>query len=282
MQNCKEITLLNNDSTICRVKPFLRWAGGKRWFLKELDKFVNLRKFKVYHEPFIGGGSIYFHLKPNQAIISDTNADLINTYRQVKINPEKVISQLKKFEKSEEYYYFVRNSKFKSEIKEAAKFIYLNQMSFNGIFRVNAKGEYNVPFGFRKNYNFDYENILNASFLLKKTKIIHQDFENSINKVKSQDLVFLDPPYTVTHNQNGFIHYNQKLFSLEDQYRLAKSVLKIKDKGAYYILTNAAHKEIRNIFLNGDRTFEINRASLIGGKNAARGKYSELIMTNIF
>jgi DNA adenine methylase len=262
-------------------RPFLRWAGGKKWLLKELDKFVDIRNYNSYHEPFIGGGAVYFHLSPKDAIISDINNELIETYKAIRSNPEEVINHIKSFKKSKEYYYFIRNQRFTNEFKEAARFIYLNQMSFNGLYRVNSNGEYNVPYGYRNNYQFDFENVLKVSSQLQNTQIIHQDFKDSIKKISNNDFVFLDPPYTVTHNSNGFIHYNKKLFSVDDQYNLADAINEIKNVGAYYILTNAAHQTIRDIFNNGDKMYEIDRASLIGGKNAKRGNYAELILTNI-
>jgi DNA adenine methylase len=263
------------------TKPFLRWAGGKKWLLKELDKFVDMKNYNSYHEPFVGGGAVYFHLSPQIAKISDSNKELIETYEVIKNNPEEVINHIKSFERSKEFYYSIRNKKYSTESEEAARFIYLNQMSFNGLYRVNQKGEYNVPYGYRDKYQFDYDNLLRVSSLLKNTQITHQDFKESIANINSNDLVFLDPPYTVTHNTNGFIHYNKKLFSLEDQYNLSDAIKTIKSVGAYYILTNAAHQTIREIFDNGDKMYEIDRASLIGGKNAKRGNYAELILTNI-
>jgi len=264
-----------------KIKPFLRWAGGKRWLLKEIDNLVSINEFGTYHEPFVGGGSVYIHLNPITAIISDSNEELINTYVQVRDNIEEIINYLNEFENTEDFYYRIRKQKFGNEILEAAKFIYLNQTSFNGIFRVNSKGEYNVPFGHRNNYQFNFENLRKVSQLLKQTQINTNDFDQSIDNIQNGDLVFLDPPYTVAHNNNGFIQYNQKIFSLDDQHRLENFIQNIKEVGAYYIMTNAAHESIRNIFNNGDRMYELDRASLIGGKNATRGKYSELILTNL-
>ncbi|MBP1631501.1 MAG: adenine methylase Dam [Bacteroidetes bacterium] len=264
-----------------KTKPFLRWAGGKKWLLKELDKFVNINQYNCYHEPFVGGGAVYFHLSPTKSIISDSNKELISTYQIIQKHPLDVINHIKSFERSKEFYYFIRNQKYTNDIEVAARFIYLNQMSFNGLYRVNSNGDYNVPYGYREKYQFDYDNLLQVSKHLKNSQIKHQDFKDSITDIKANDLVFLDPPYTVTHNSNGFIHYNKKLFSLKDQYNLSDTIKTIKEVGAYYILTNAAHQTIRDIFNNGDRMYEIDRASLIGGKNAKRGNYAELILTNI-
>lgn len=264
-----------------KTKPFLRWAGGKRWLLKEIDQLIKIDQFNSYHEPFLGGGSIFFHLTPQNANISDSNFELINTYIQVRDNIENLIDILNNFEKSEIFYYNLRKQKFENQVFNAAKFIYLNHNSFNGIFRVNLKGEYNVPYGHRKNHKFDLENLRAASDSLKDANISSIDFYKTINNIKKGDLVFLDPPYTVAHNKNGFIQYNQKIFSLDDQYRLKEYIKNLKDIGAFYIMTNAAHNAIREIFTNGDHMYELERASLIGGKNAKRDKYSELILTNL-
>lgn len=268
---------MNNN----KAKPFLRWAGGKRWLLKEIDKFVDINKFDSYHEPFIGGGSVYFHLNPKQAFISDSNNELINAYVHVRDNVDALINLLNDFENSEEFYYKIRKQKFDDELNEAAKFIYLNQTSFNGIFRVNLKGEYNVPFGHRENKKFDFDNLKTASKNLQTTNVFSEDFHDTLERIKFGDLVFLDPPYTVAHNKNGFVKYNQKIFSLNDQFRLQEYISNLKEIGAYYIMTNAAHHVIKDMFSNGDKMFELERASLIGGKYAKREKYSELILTNL-
>lgn len=264
-----------------KIKPFLRWAGGKRWLLKEIDRLIDINNFNTYHEPFVGGGSVFMHLNPNRAIISDSNQSLANAYSQVRDNVNDLIQYLTEYENTEEFYYKIRNEKFGNDIEEAAKFIYLNQTSFNGIYRVNSKGEYNVPYGHRIKHKIDLENLSNVSAILQDIIINVDDFDSSINNIRPDDIIFLDPPYTVAHNNNGFIQYNQKIFSLEDQYRLAQFIRNIKEIGAYYIMTNAAHNSIREIFANGDTMYELDRASLIGGKNAKREKYSELILTNL-
>ena len=260
--------------------PFLRWAGGKRWLLKQLHNYLPIDGFNQYHEPFIGGGSIFFHLQPEKAFISDLNKELIDTYIAVQQNVELVVGFLKDFKNTEEDYYQIRATTFDDFFQEAARFIYLNQTSFNGIYRVNLNGEYNVPYGKRYNFKFDYDNLRNASLNLKNTVFSSGDFSKVIQNVKEGDLVFLDPPYTVTHNRNGFVQYNQKIFSLSEQYRLSEMIDKIKNIGAYYILTNAAHPEIVNIFQKDDRFFEVSRSSTVGGIGSKRGKYAELIMTN--
>lgn len=237
--------------------------------------------FNSYHEPFLGGAAVYFFLKPTSSYLSDLNPELVNTYEAVKDDVEKVIKELRTYKNTAKNYYRLREHQYRSDYKRAAKFIYLNQTSFNGIYRVNLNGEYNVPFGYRAKNFFDPDNLRLVSEALKNTVFDKGDFDIVRKKLRKNDLVFLDPPYTVTHNNNGFIKYNQKLFSLDDQYRLSRLIDFIKQSGSYYILTNAAHKTIEEVFEKGDRKLYLKRASLIGGVNAKRGHYSEVIFTNI-
>jgi DNA adenine methylase len=263
------------------AKPFLRWAGGKRWLAKHLTGISRL-KFNNYYEPFLGGGATFFSIcPPKRSYLSDLNVELIETYQSVKDNVDDVIESLKKFRNTEEYYYKIRDKKFPTPSERAARFIYLNHTSYNGIFRVNLKGVYNVPYGFRKKDFLDEATLRNAHSALQKASLASGDFMEILKKVKPRDFVFLDPPYTVSHNNNGFIKYNEKIFSLDDQIRLSSLIDGIKERGAYYILTNAAHKKIEEIFEKGDYKMIVNRASLIGGTNSQRGTTDELLFTNI-
>ncbi|MBD1396348.1 Dam family site-specific DNA-(adenine-N6)-methyltransferase [Pontibacter sp. JH31] len=261
-------------------KPFLRWAGGKSWLIKYLSK-IKASNYGNYHESFLGGGATFFYLLPKkQSYLSDLNEDLIETYKAVRDHASDIINKLKTFNNTEEDYYIIRNTAFDSKIERAAQFIYLNQTSYNGIYRVNLKGKYNVPYGFRKKDFIDEQNLLRAQYILKKAHLEQCDFYSIEDNIKRNDLVFLDPPYTVSHNNNGFIKYNEKIFSLEDQMRLSNLIDVIKTKGAFYILTNAAHKTIEEIFDKGDKKILLNRASLIGGLNSKRGHTSEFVFTN--
>lgn len=229
-------------------------------------------------EPFISQWNIL-----KKSYLSDANSQLINTYIQVRDNPEELIEHFKALPNTEFDYYRIREEITRDNtVENAARFLYLNQTSYNGLYRVNRNGGYNVPYGFRENWDYDLERIRVASLQLQNARISTGDFEINKYRIKENDLVFLDPPYTVSHNNNGFIAYNQKLFSLDDQYRLKKFIEYIKSQGAYYILTNAAHETIREIFLTqGDRIIELQRNSLIGGKNATRATITEYIFTNI-
>jgi DNA adenine methylase len=267
------------------VKPFLRWAGGKTWFLKVIKDFLP-EKINDYYEPFLGGGSVFFFLKQTELIagksfLSDSNKELIECYIRVRDDVEGVIEYLQKYKNDETFYYHMRNLVPKSNSEKAAQFIYLNRTSFNGLYRVNLNGIYNVPYGF-KSYKtlFDFDNLRKVSILLADTEITHDDFQNSIDEVKSKDFIFLDPPYTVAHANNGFIKYNQRIFAWSDQERLAASIRNVISKGANYVLTNAAHPSIETLFgLYGART-ELSRYSVIGGKKASRGLKNEYVFYN--
>lgn len=266
------------------IEPFVRWAGGKTWLIPHLPQIIGNIHIEHYHEPFLGGAAVFFSLEHNKrSYLSDANEHLVNAYVQIRDNPQAVIDCFIQFQNTEDEYYRIRDKFIPTSLEEsAAQFVYLNQTSYNGLFRVNRQGKYNVPYGFRKNWHYDTARILEASEKLQNTRISVGDFEVNKHRIKAHDLVFLDPPYTVSHNNNGFIEYNQNLFSLEDQERLSCFIDYIKQKNAYYILTNAAHGEIRRIFTKeGDRLLELRRNSLIGGRNAARAEISEYIFTNI-
>lgn len=234
-----------------------------------------------YYEPFLGGGAVFFALKPQNAILSDVNAELIHTYITLREKPEEVISVLKTFQNESGCYYRVRSDVRDDDVYMCARFIFLNQTSYNGLYRVNAAGEYNVPFGRRKIDYIKEDHLRHVSKLLNGVTFRCGDFCDNVDEIQEGDLVFLDPPYTVSHNQNGFIKYNQHLFSLEDQLRLKKYINQIKANGAYYILTNAAHDTIRKIFDDGDAMYTLSRQSLIGGNQAKRGHVDEYVFTNI-
>ena len=266
------------------IEPFVRWAGGKTWLIPHLPQIIGNTHIEHYHEPFLGGAAVFFSLEHNKkSYLSDANAQLVNAYIQIRDNPDAVIDCFVQFQNTEDEYYRIRDNFIPASLEEsAAQFVYLNQTSYNGLFRVNRQGKYNVPYGFRRTWHYDTDRILEASEKLQNTRISVGDFEVNKYRIKEHDLVFLDPPYTVSHNNNGFIEYNQNLFSLEDQERLSRFIDYIKQKNAYYILTNAAHEEIRRIFTkDGDRRLELRRNSLIGGRNAARAEISEYIFTNI-
>lgn len=269
-------------SNSCAPRAFLRWAGGKSWLVRRITDLFGEVEFERYHEPFLGGGSFFFAASASKpSFLSDKNEALIETYQSIKDECEQVISYLKEYENTSEHYYSVRSRVGANSAERAAQFIYLNQTSFNGIYRVNLKGVYNVPYGRRQKKFLEEEVLKAAAQALSSASLFSRDFEESLINIKKGDLVFIDPPYTVSHNNNGFIKYNKALFSLDDQYRLARYIESLKEIGANFILTNAAHAKIKEIFEAGDRHIQVSRASLVGGKLAQRGAVDEFIFTNL-
>jgi DNA adenine methylase len=261
------------------MEPFLKWAGGKRWLLSRSDNlFPDLSKIRRYYEPFLGGGSIFFHLEPWDAFLSDTNEELINTYVIMRDDWMGLYEILKKYQTkhSKEFYYRIRASKPRKPLQRAARFMYLNRTCWNGLYRVNKRGEFNVPIGTKTNVILENDCFEQVSLALKSTIIEVCDFESAIDKAEKNDFIFVDPPYTVKHNLNGFVKYNENIFSWEDQIRLKKALLKAIDRGAYVLLTNANHSSISELYHGCGKMFFFNRASVIAGKSEARGIYSEL------
>lgn len=266
-----------------KVKPFLRWAGGKAWLVSRLEKLVDVITYGAYYEPFLGGGSVFFELHPmGEVYLSDTNEDLISTYHAVKTSPNEVWAILSAYHNTESEYYTIRAKEPLDSVERAARFIYLNHTSFNGLYRVNREGRYNVPYGRRKNIPYNKAGILACSERLQNVVLSVGDFAEMLKNVKKGDFVYLDPPYVVAKDANGFIQYNKNLFSFEDQKRLSASIDRIREVGAYYILSNAKHETIKEIFQkDSDSTIVLSRSSLIGGKKAYRGKTEEYLFTNI-
>lgn len=270
-----------------QIQPFLRWTGSKRWFIKDhIEKYLPL-SFNNYHEPFLGGGSVFFHLvRESECVkrkyyLSDSNEELINAYQQIKNNPLKLISALMKMINTKDEYYKVRSQKSNSVIKQAARFIYLNRTSFNGIYRVNSRNEYNVPYGKRPTVDIvTKELILSINSCMKDVNIDSKNFTSILKNIKRNDLVFLDPPYTVAHENNGFIEYNQKLFSWDDQLKLKKMLESISDRGAYFILTNASHPSIIELYSDVAKIQKVARDCKVGGRLKTRGVYNEVVIFN--
>lgn len=263
------------------TQSFLRWAGGKRWLLQHLPKILGTFKIGVYHEPFLGGGAVFFGSAiAGRVCLSDINAELIETYIEVRDNHALVADYLASHVSTPEHYYSVRSSSPADPAERAARFIYLNQTSYNGIYRVNRNGQYNVPFGGRTNIPSP-ELIASASRKLQGATIVASDFESAVESIGEGDFIFLDPPYTVAHNNNGFVKYNQRLFSFEDQVRLSKAIDGLRARGAVYLLTNAAHASIAALFNKGDQTLVLTRGNSVGGRHAQRGSATEYIFTNL-
>lgn len=266
---------------MAQITSFIRWAGGKSWLIPFVQNLIRDLDYNNYFEPFMGGASIFFSLeRKNKCFLSDVNDELINAFIEVRDHVNDVISYMKDYDTDSDSYYRIRSLEPTEPAEKAARFLYLNATSFNGLYRVNKHGKYNVPYG-QRCVSLNYERLAEASQKLNHAELSCQDFDAVRNILCQGDLIFLDPPYAVTKGENGFLGYNAKFFSLEDQYRLGELIDYINDVGAYYILTNAAHSKIEEIFAPRGRMISLERNSLIGGKKAYRGKIREYIFTNI-
>lgn len=260
--------------------PFLKWPGGKRWFIQH-HAYLLPRTYKRYIEPFLGGGAVFFYLQPKVAILGDMNADVINSYIGIQRDWKQIQELLKRHQSlhSEEHYYSVRSCVPKDLIEQAARMIYINRTCFNGIYRVNLKGEFNVPKGSRTTVLQEGESFELISNLLQGAELSCIDFEQLIDRAEADDLLFADPPYTVRHNNNGFIKYNEKLFTWEDQERLARALKRARERGAVVVATNANYNLLREIYLDyGFHLIEVARYSPISAKTSNRRSFEELII----
>lgn len=196
------------------MKPILKWAGGKRWLIRAKPQLFSL-SYARYVEPFVGSGAIYFHLSPQAAMLGDKNVELINLYQAIKDDWRKVHQLLRVHADlhNDAYYYEIRSQKPLCAAGRAARFLYLNRTCFNGLYRENRKGEFNVPRGTKDTVLFPDDNFESLASLLSGAELYSGDFERLLRRVKVGDLVFVDPPYTVKHNANGFVRYNEKIFS---------------------------------------------------------------------
>jgi len=268
------------SETYTEIEPFIKWAGGKRWLLSNLPELKEI-KYNRYIEPFFGGGALFFHLKPSEAIISDINPDLIDLYKCVRDDYKLVYRQLEKHQKyhSKEYYYQIRDTNLRNPYTRASKFLYLNKAAWNGLYRVNLDGKFNVPVGSRKNVMIDFENLSRVAQVLKNAKILNCDFESVIDQAMQGDLLYVDPPYTVKHNHNGFIRYNESIFSWKDQERLHEVLLRASRRKVKILLSNASHQSIRTLYENDFDIYTVKRPSMLAANSKYRGEIDEYLIT---
>jgi len=261
--------------------PFLKWAGGKRWLTGLVAPLPVFEGTGTYYEPFLGSGAMYFHWQPATAVLSDTNAALVETYSAIKQDYARVTLHLGRHAAlhDEEYYYSLRSKVCRNEFTRAAKFIYLNRTCWNGLYRVNRQGVFNVPKGSKDAVELDTDDFASVAKTLQRATIVRSDFEVQIEKAVAGDVVFADPPYTVRHQHNGFVKYNEELFNWDDQIRLRDSLLRAKKRGVLVLLTNADHESIRDLYSPEFQIDEIARFSAISSSASTRGNYAELLIT---
>ncbi|MGV8080007.1 MAG: DNA adenine methylase [Syntrophales bacterium] len=262
-----------------RVQPFLKWPGGKRWIAPKLASCIKECLQATYYEPFLGSGSVFFVLQPRNAVLSDVNGDLVNTYLQVRDNYKNVLRLLKGLPVSQEDYYNIRNEEPNDMIKRAARFLYLNRTAFGGIYRLNKYGKFNVPFGggARTPEILWRDKLLEkASLALQHAKLQTGDFEAVLDVAKQRDVVYCDPIYTVSHENNSFRRYNERNFSWSDQVRLARSAQAAAERGVAVMVSNAYHKCINELYFP-HRPLILSRTSRVSPKADARKLVRECV-----
>jgi DNA adenine methylase len=268
------------SETLERREPFLKWPGGKRWLAPLLLKIARTQRFSVYREPFLGGGALFFALNPDAAILSDINGELINTYRQVKLHPDLLLSSLRQLPTNRKTYYSVRNAVGDSRIERAVRFLYLNRTAFGGLYRLNLDGVFNVPFGGGERTPaplWTRKLIVSATAALRGARLLTCDFEEALRSAGRDDLVYCDPTYTVAHNNNGFVRYNESNFSWEDQKRLAACCHAAARRGAFIIVSNAHHEDLLGLY-RPHRHLSLSRTSCL----CPDASYRRLITEYIF
>ncbi len=238
------------------ISPFVKWVGGKRDVIKKYLANHFPEDFNNYFEPFVGGGAVLLHLQPNNVVINDINKELIATYKAIKRNPIELMNILNEYHNnhSKDFYYELRKQNPNNNVEKAARLIYLNKTCFNGLYRVNSKNEFNVPFNNKtkdKLVLYNKDNILALSKYLKqsKTKIYSKDFKEIFKQAKTGDFIFCDPPYDYEEeNKNGFDSYDKNNFGKKGQIELANCLKEADKQGIKWMLTNHNTKLINELY----------------------------------
>jgi DNA adenine methylase len=253
-------------------KPFLKWAGGKRQLIKELDEQAP-KKFNKYIEPFLGGGALFFHLTPKEAILGDLNEELVICYEVVRDRVRDLLIELKEYKNNEEFYYEIRslNPLLLNHVKRAARTIYLNKTGFNGLYRVNKKNEFNVPFGNYKNPVIcDEAGLLGASKILNGVKIIHADYKELLKQyAEPGDYIFLDPPYYPVSRYSDFKRFTKESFYEDDHIELRDEFSRLVEMGCWVVLTNSNTEFVRDLYKGYDYKV-VNTKRNISSKSSTR------------
>lgn len=256
--------------------PLLKWPGGKQWIAPYISRIITKKLINTYIEPFFGGGAVFFNLKPEKAIISDINMSLINCLKTIRDYPNEVLEKIRGWSNNKDCYYCIRNFDPKELITHAARFIYLSRTCWGGIYRINKKGKFNVPYGGSNRIICKKSNLLSCAEALKHVEIRCSDFESIIDIAGKGDVVYADPPYTIDGN-NGFRRYNQELFSWNDQKRLEASCRRAVSREAYVIVSGLWHESILSLYSNWKPT-KLRRTVRINAKKGNTRRISEVIL----
>lgn len=258
--------------------PFLKWAGGKRWLVQSGQLSIP-SEYNRLVEPFLGGAAVFFALEPQAALLSDVNLDLIELYEVVRDFPAALerVMRWHQHKHSHDHYYQIRGRVYRDPVWRAARTLYLNRTCWNGLYRVNRQGEFNVPIGTKSLVISEDESFEEASKLLQKAQIFCQDFEETIDACGEGDFLFVDPPYTVKRNMNGFLKYNEVIFRWEDQVRLCAALVRAKGRGCTIVVTNADHDSVRQLYAGIFAYRPVQRQSVLSGSSAGRGLTTEAL-----
>ncbi len=279
---------MTHDQTMNKsVKPFLKWAGGKRQLLSKIGQYVP-QNFNIYYEPFVGAGAVLFDLRPRRAVINDINTELINAYRVIKDRVDELISVLSLHKNDEKYYYAIRNvdrtpdyEKW-SNVERAARLIFINKTCYNGLFRTNLRGHWNVPFGRYTNPRFADEKGLRAiSQYLNENdiKILDTDFENALAGAGMGDFVYLDPPYDPISVTSSFTSYYKGSFNRDEQKRLKDTVDDLTRRRCMVMLSNSNTEYVRELYKEYN-VIVTTAIRAINSNASGRGKIEEVLVLN--
>ena len=268
--------------------PFVKWAGGKRQLIPQMEEYLPQNYIK-YIEPFVGGGALFFHIKPKTAVLIDTNEDLINCYNVIKNNLSELIRSLKKHKNEKEYYYQVRSAdreieSFKkwTNVEKASRTIFMNRCCYNGLYRVNSKGEFNTPFGSYKNPKFCNEVNLNAVHeTLKSAQLIQGSFETCLKYAEKDDFVYFDPPYHPLSETANFTSYTKDSFGKDSQIKLLEVFKQLDERGCKVMLSNSYNEFILDLY-EGFKIITLNAKRAINSDASKRGKIKEILVLNNF
>ncbi|NLN64794.1 MAG: DNA adenine methylase [Clostridiaceae bacterium] len=278
-----------NHNTL--LKPALKWIGGKTQLLSTIVPLLP-DKYNTYCEPFVGGGALLFHIQPHTAIINDINTEIITAYNVIKYDVENLIVELKTFKNESDFYYWVRSWDRDtdaynniSNIKKAARILYLNKTCFNGLYRVNNQGKYNVPFGKYKNPNIVNEVVLrhiSEYFNKCDITILNADYTKVLESLPRDSFVYLDPPYDPLTKTANFTKYSSNGFSQDDQIELKEICDELTSGGVKFMLSNSSTEFIKNLYSDGGKynIIEVDAARKVNCVASKRGKVSEVIVRN--
>jgi DNA adenine methylase len=263
------------------AKPLVRWAGGKRFLLPILRQILPTT-YKTYYEPFCGGAALFFDLAPQSAVLNDANEELINLYTIVRNEPSNLIKFGQTLINSEKEYYCIRSWQPTNNVERAARLLYLCKLSFNGVYRVNRQGEFNIAYGKRPHLQpFSEQDIKQASRILTSAVLTSCDYLQITKEIKKDDLVYFDPPYSLEEMENQFVHYTSKLFTYEDQIRLSRECERLRKIGATVIISNAEHPSIRRLYPSFTE-MSVQRYSGVAASKKDRKQISEsLYISNV-